>query len=45
MQRTAGPYSWVKRQAEYFPRKDWTAQIALIWLMNFVFARKAMPTA
>jgi hypothetical protein len=36
---------WGKREAEYFCRQDWTAQITLIEFNKIVFMRKPMPTA
>jgi hypothetical protein len=32
---------WVRREAEYFCREDWTTQIALIAKANFLPARSA----
>jgi len=36
---------WVKREAEYFYKQDWTTQITLIEFNKFVFMRRPMPTA
>jgi hypothetical protein len=32
---------WVRREAEYFCKRDWTTQIGLIRLNKFEFTRKA----
>jgi hypothetical protein len=34
---------WVKREAEYFCKPDWTGQIRLIRLNKFRHARKRFP--
>ena len=33
---------WVKREAEYFCKQDWTGQIRLIRLNKFAVARKSV---